>query len=340
MSDSRPLDEVRWAIVGTGAVSRHIAADLAAVPEAGRAAVLSRSLARARAFADEFGFSRAFDDIDVLVADSQVDAIYIATPHALHAPMALQAIAAGKHVLVEKPLAVNATEARRIAEAAQRHGVFAMEAMWMKFNPSFRAFVDQARAGRIGDIRAVRGYFGLPLGPADSTLWSAELSSSTLLDQGIYPVTLALELLGTPSGITADGHVRADGVDLTEYVTLRYDGGQVAHLAASMVQFIEPTASVSGTAGWMTIPAPFMQATQYATHATDGALTAKLFSPEISRFDREGHGYVPMLRTVTDAIRRGDTEHEWHPLRASVEVFDVLDSIRSALASESPRVGG
>ncbi|MFE6822231.1 Gfo/Idh/MocA family protein [Streptomyces sp. NPDC057690] len=331
MPDSRPPSEVRWAIVGTGAVSRHIAADLAAVPKTQLAAVLSRSLTKARTFADEFGFAEAFDDLGDLVADPQVDAIYIATPHALHAPMALRAIAAGKHVLVEKPLGVNAAEARRIAEAARRHGVFAMEAMWMKFNPSFRAFVDQARGGRIGDIRTVRGYFGLPLGTVDSPLWSAERSSSTLLDQGIYPVTLALELLGTPNGITADGHVRADGVDLTEYVTLRYDGGQVAHLAASMVQFIEPTASVSGTAGWMTIPAPFMQATQFATHAMEDGLTAKLFSPEVSRFDREGHGYVPMLRAVTEAIRRGDTEHEWHPLRATVDAFDVLDGIRAAL---------
>jgi len=99
-----------------------------------------------------------------------------------------------------------------------------------------------------------------------------------------------------------------------------------------MVQLIEPTASVSGTAGWMTIPAPFMRASQYATHAMDGALTGAIFSPpEISRFDREGNGYVPMLRAVTEAIRRGDTEHEWHPLQASVEVFDVLDSIRPGL---------
>ncbi|MFD3377554.1 MULTISPECIES: Gfo/Idh/MocA family protein [unclassified Streptomyces] len=334
MPESRSSSEIRWAIVGTGDVSRQIAADLAAVPEARRAAVLSRSLDRARAFADEFGFARAFDDLDALVADPEVDAVYLATPHALHAPMALRAITAGKHVLVEKPLGVDAAEAREIAAAARRRGVFAMEAMWMKFNPSFRAFVNQARSGRIGDIRTVRGYFGLPFGVADSTRWSAERASSTLLDQGIYPVTLALELLGKPSGITADGQVRSDGVDLTEYVTLRYDGGQVAHLAASMVQFIEPTASVSGTAGWMTIPAPFMRATQFATHALDGAFTGELFSsPEISRFDREGNGYVPMLRAVTEAILRGDTEHAWHPLRASVEVFDVLDGIRSALLS-------
>jgi predicted dehydrogenase len=116
-----------------------------------------------------------------------------------------------------------------------------MEAMWMKFSPSFRAFLHEARTGRIGDIRAVRGYFGIPFGTEDSDRWSAERSSSTLLDQGIYPVTLAVELLGTPSGIIADGHPRADAVDLTEYVTLRYDGGRIAHLAASMVQFIEPT---------------------------------------------------------------------------------------------------
>ncbi|WP_194903646.1 Gfo/Idh/MocA family protein [Catenulispora rubra] len=339
MPDPRPLGEVRWAIAATGDVSRQVASDFAAVPGARRAAVLSRDVARARAFADEFDFSRAFDSLDDLVADPQIDAIYIATPHALHAPMALQAIAAGKHVLVEKPLGVNAAEARQIAEAAHRQGVFAMEAMWMKFNPAFRAFTDQVRTGRIGEIRTVRGCFGLPFGAADSPRWSAERASSTLLDQGIYPVTLALELLGAPDGVTADGRIRSDGVNLTTYVTLRYDGGQVAQLAASMVEFIDPTASVSGTAGWITIPAPFIRASQFATHATDGALTGAVFSsPEVSRFDREGNGYVPMLRAVTEAILCGDTEHEWHPLRASVEVFDVLDEIRSALTSSTNAV--
>lgn len=329
-----PPAEVRWAIVGTGDISRTVAPDFAAIPGARRAAVLSRSLQKARTFSEEFDFGRAFDDLDTLLADPEIDAVYIATPHALHAPMALRAITAGKHVLVEKPIGVNAVEARKIAEAAQGQGVFAMEAMWMKFNPSFRSFIAQAHAGRIGDIRAVRGYFGLPFAAEDSTRWSAERSSSTLLDQGIYPVTLALELLGKPSGIIADGLVRADGVDVTEHVTLRYDGGRFAHLAASMVQFIEPTASASGTSGWMTIPAPFMAASQYAIHIMDGTLNGTVFSsPEISRFDREGNGYVPMFRAVTEAIRRGETEHEWHPLRASIDVFDVLDGIRSAMAS-------
>ncbi|MGX9885551.1 Gfo/Idh/MocA family protein [Streptomyces sp. NPDC002276] len=333
MPETRQSSEVRWAIVGTGDISRQVASDFAAVTGAGRAAVLSRSLERARAFADEFGFAQAYDDLDALVADPEVDALYLATPHALHAPMALRAIEAGKHVLVEKPLGVNGTEARKIAEAARQRGVFAMEAMWMKFNPSFRAFADEARSGRIGEIRSVRGYFGIPFAAPDSPRWTVERASSTLLDQGIYPVTLALELLGTPSGITAEGRVREDGVDLTEYVTLRYDGGEIAHLAASMVQFIEPSASVSGTRGWMTIPAPFWASTQYATHAVGDGLSGELFSsPKMSRFDREGHGYVPMLRAVTEAILRGDTEHEWHPLGASIAVFDVLDGIRSALA--------
>ncbi len=316
---------VSWAIVGTGDVSRLIASDLAQVAGVRRSAVCSRDLARANAFRAEFGFERGFAELDDLLGDPGVDVVYIATPHTTHAAIAIRALDAGKHVLVEKPLAVDVGEADAIAAAARAAGRFAMEAMWMKFNPVYAAVLGEVRDGAIGEARSVRASFGLPFGPADSTRWSADRSSSTLLDQGIYPVTLALDVLGRPDRISAGGNVRPDGVDLGVHVTFDYDDGRFAQLGASMTEYLEPTASVSGSDGWITIAAPFWSAASSETHR--GPIAKALFEPVRTEHARRGFGYVPMLESVNHAILAGLTQHPLHPLDSSIAVLELLRSV-------------
>ena len=328
MTDGASL---RWGVVGTGDVSRSIASDLRLLDPAGLAATCSRSVGRAREFATEFGFQRAHGSIDELLADDAVDIVYVGTPHSTHADLAVAALEAGKHVLIEKPLGVDAFEVERVADAARAAGRFAMEAMWMKFHPYYRAMLDDLRAGAIGEITTVRAYFGLPFGARDSRRWSRELASSTLIDQGIYPVTLALDVLGEPLTITASADVRDDGVDLSGHATLGFGGGRYAHIAASMVGYLEPSASVSGTGGWMTVPAPFWAGDRYTRHS--GEIGAALMSPTTVTFERDGHGYVPMLRAVAEAISLCRVEHPIHPLSSSLAVARVLDSIRTAAAA-------
>jgi len=317
-----------WAVVGTGQVSRLLGADLALLPGAVRSAVLSRSIAAASALCDELGFTSAYDDIDRMLADPAVDIVYIATPHATHGRLAIRALESGKHVLIEKPIAATAAEAARISVAASRSGRFAMEAMWMKFSPTYRAMLDSVRAGAIGDVRSVRASFGLPFGEADDARWSAERASSTLLDQGVYPVTLALDVLGEPETITADGRVRADGVDLAEHMTFGYADGRFAQLGASMVEYLEPTASISGTTGWLTMDAPFWASNGYTMWS--GSIPDALGRPP-ARVQRatQGYGFVPMLEAVSQAIAAGLTEHADHPMSRSLLVMRLLDRIRS-----------
>ncbi|GAA0998570.1 Gfo/Idh/MocA family oxidoreductase [Acrocarpospora macrocephala] len=330
---SNPVDEanpaVAWGFVGTGEVSRYLAPDFAALPTTRRRAVASRSIDRARAFADEFGFERAYGTVDELLADGTVDAVYVATPHATHRDIALRALEAGKNVLVEKPLGVNEAEARDIASAARAAGRFAMEAMWMKFTPVYRRLLDEIRDGTIGTLRSVRASFGFPFPPGSGSRWSAELRGSALLDQGIYPVTLAYELLGPPDRIVAGGTVRPDGIDLSEHVTFTYDDGRYAQLAASMVEFIEPTASLHGTEGWIHVPWPFWGASRFEVRRMTAPET--LLSPHTVDMGQEGHGFVPMIRAVNASILRGDLEQETHPMSAAIAVFGVLDRIRSLL---------
>ncbi|QHF24565.1 Gfo/Idh/MocA family oxidoreductase [Rathayibacter sp. VKM Ac-2804] len=317
-----------WGVVGTGDISRSICSDLAHLDTARLLSVCSRRTSTAEQFAAETGAERVHGHLDEMLADDDLDIVYIGTPHATHLPIALAALRAGKHVLIEKPLGVSADEARIIADTARRSGRFAMEAMWMKFAPAYRSLLNAVRAGAIGQVRSIRASFGLPFDTADSERWSAARSSSTLLDQGIYPVTLALDVLGAPWRIHADHLLRDDGVDLASRATLEYAGGRRADLAASMTEYIDPSASLSGSLGWIDVPAPFWVTTRFTVHA--GTIADAFRSPKTTALEPEGHGYVPMLRAVTDAVRQGLTEHPLHPLEASIRTFVALDRIRSA----------
>ncbi|WP_162256599.1 Gfo/Idh/MocA family protein [Agromyces sp. Soil535] len=324
---------LNWAIVGTGDVSRFIASDLAQVEGVRRNAVHSRDGARAKAFCEEFGFDRAFVQLDDLLGDPDVDVVYVATPHATHAAIAVRALEAGKHVLIEKPLAVDAVEGERIAAAARATDRFAMEAMWMKFNRVYGAMLADVRRNAIGETRSVRASFGLPFGRANSTRWSADRSSSTLLDQGVYPVTLALDVLGAPDRISADGTVRPDGVDVGIHVTFDYADGRFAQLGASMTEYVEPTASVSGSDGWITIAAPFWASTSYETRR--GPIARALFEPNRTEHERRGFGYVPMLESVNEAILDGHRQHPLHPLTSSIAALQLLQTIKQTMTADN-----
>lgn len=326
MNAEQPLG---WGVVGTGAISRYICGDLALLDSARLVAVASRSAASAVSFAAECGFERGCS-FDQLLVDEAIDIVYLGTPHSTHASLAIAALEAGKHVLVEKPLGLNVAEVESVAFAAQRAGRFAMEAMWMKFHPYYREMLDELRSGSIGEVTAVRASFGLPFGERESPRWSADLASSTLLDQGIYPVTLAHDLFGEPSSMTATADLRDDGVDVGVEATLHYAGGRHAHISASMVGYREPTAAVSGTVGWVDLPAPFWATDRYTRHAGD--IAEALMKPVVVSFGREGSGYVSMLRAVSAAVRSGLLEHPIHPFSSTVAVARTLDRIRAAAA--------
>jgi len=250
----------------------------------------------------------------------EIDVVYIATPHATHHEIARQALMAGKHVLIEKPATMDVAEAEDLRQLAQATHAFLMEAMWMKFNPAYRALIDVARSGGIGTVRSVRASFGLPFPRDDSSRWNADLGGSALFDQGIYPLTLACDMLGSPTEITARG-LREAGVDITQHMTLEFDDARYAQLASSMGEFIEPTAAVNGTDGWVEIPFPFWAATEFTTHLAD---PRTFLASETSHFEKQGNGYTPMLRAAQQAILDGAREHSLHTWNDTTAVLDLL----------------
>lgn len=326
---------MRWGILGTGSISQQMAEDFALLETAEVAAVCSRSASAANSFGDGFGISARFTDFESMLA-SDIEAVYIGTPHVTHFEYARAALLAGKHVLCEKPLGLDAAQVRELAAIAEASDRFLMEAMWMKFNPLYATLRNLLDTGAIGEVRSVRASFGVPFPRDDSSRWKP--GGSTLLDQGIYPVTLSHMILGDPSHVSATGIVRTDGVDLSEYFTLDYLDGRFAQGASSMVDFLDLTGSIAGTRGWIAIDPGFWAADGLTLHGfTQDGPTAERFETV-----REGHGYVPMLRAVTASIRNGNRQHPLHDLDQTARAFDILDEIRRqitekrALADERP----
>lgn len=323
---------LRWGVVGTGRISAAFVPDIRAAGGV-VAAVWGRRTETVQAFAAEHGVPRSTTELDVLLDDPGIDIVYLATPPATHLELAARALEAGRHVLVEKPMTTSAADSARLFEIAAAHDRFVMEAMWMRFNPLHREVARRVRAGDLGTPGYVRGAFGMPF-PAGGSRWSAELGGSTVLDQGIYPVTLAQWLLGPVESVTATGSVR-DGVDVSAQISLRHRDGGSSQLACSVLEFLDPSASISGTAGWIEIPAMFWAGDVARVHA--GSQGALFGEPIPLLRPREGNGYVPMIRSVSALVADGGREHPDHDAASTLSTARVLDEVRHQVLAGAGR---
>ena len=314
----------RWGIVGTGRISATTVGDLHLAENVDLVAVASRTAANAEAFAAEHGVPRAYGDYDALFADEDVDVVYLGTPISTHAELARRALLAGKHVLVEKAFTTTAAEARELAALAAERGRFLMEAMWMVFNPAIRRLLDEVAAGAIGDVRTVQGSFGFP-SPPDAIIWRPDLGGGALLDRGVYPLTLAQVLLGKPDSVQAMGEMRDDGLDVTVSAYLRYRDGRFANALTSVAEFVGVGATVGGSRAVITLDPPFHLIESFSV------VEPPFGAPRTFTEPREGNGYVPMFRAVSEAVTEGRLEHPWRPLRDTIEVLEAIDEIRRQL---------
>ena len=330
-STGRPL---RWAIAGTGQISHTVVPDIQLCEATEVVAVWSRYHDNAVRFAADHGMPQPYDDYARLLQDPSIDIIYLATPITTHYALTRQAVLAGKHVLVEKPMATSAQEVSELFSLAEENGVFLMEAMWMKFNPTFRLLIETIPE-RIGAAHSLRAGFGFPFPEDGSSKWDITRSGGALLDQAIYPVTLAHSLFGEPAGVYARGRVRADGLDLGEHFTLEYEEGRFAQCSSSITGFDDPSASVSGPGGWIHVHAPFWVTTAFSIY-TAGPHASMFTNPDQITKQPEGNGYVPMIRAVDRAIRLGKLQHPHHARPATEAVFRTLDAIKAQIQHPAP----
>jgi predicted dehydrogenase len=248
---------LQWGVVGTGAIATDFATALQS-SERCRIVNVTSFPGLAQPFAEKFGVPRATDSLDELLADAEVQAVYVATPHPLHEKLALAAIAAGKHVLVEKPMATSAAAAGRIIEAARRRGVFLMEAYMYRCHPLMTELISQLRAGVIGQIRHLRADFGFrdPRNPK-GRLFDPEQAGGGILDVGGYPVSFARLIAGlavgkpwaAPSKLSGAGQLGPTGVDEFAQATLSFESGVTAELACGIRYDLGCVASIFGEEG-------------------------------------------------------------------------------------------
>src|SRR3970040_2560400 len=220
--------KIKWGIIGLGTMAHKFAKDLMLVEEAELAAVASRNLEKAQEFAKEFGCKKSYDSYDAIINDAEIDILYIATPHNSHAALSIKALQNDKHVLCEKPLALNYNDALQMIQASKENHKFFMEAFWTRFNPSFREAFAKIKNGEIGEVKYINADFAFcaNLEGVGNRNTDLKLGGGALLDIGVYPLFLCSVVLGFPNEIVAKSNFHKTGADLQTSMILQYDSAQ------------------------------------------------------------------------------------------------------------------
>ena len=258
---------LHWGIVGTGAIASDFAAALSRSERCCAVDVVSSSPRKAQAFAKRFGLYGYAESLDEMLANPAVDAIYIATPHAAHRNQALASIAAGKHVLCEKPLTLDAASSECVIDAARRRGVFLMEGYMYRCHPLMREVLTRLADGIIGRIHHLKAQFGFDAsGDRSGRLFDLALGGGSLLDVGGYPVSFARLLAGLvadlpfaePLRVRGDLVFGPTGVDERALADLTFASGFTARVESAIAYDIGTAAVVYGDDGRLTVANPWL----------------------------------------------------------------------------------
>lgn len=318
------MQQTRWAMVGTGLMLQLIGHDFAKTENVDLKVIVSRTQERADAAAAEYGIAEGSADLASVLQRDDIDVVYIASPMALHYEQAMAALNAGKHVLVEKSMGMDAAQTRALLAHAESLGLFAMEAMWTAFNPAVIELRRRIADGAIGEPALAEATFcTAPEFNPDHRLFAKDLGGGSTLDQGVYTISFAHMIFGTPTRILATGTVEY-GIDMEATVILEFAGGQRAVCVSSLRGFSPLDAYVTGSLGTIQIPGAFW--------SPGGFEQINITSPTARAvaeftYEREGAGYVPMLRAVSSAILEGRTEHELRSHAETIAVAETMDEV-------------
>jgi predicted dehydrogenase len=313
---------LRWGILGTGGIAHTFAADLELTDSGVVGAVGSRSGETADRFADEFGIGARHSSYESLVADPEVDVIYVATPHPSHRENAILALRTGKPVLVEKPFAMNAAEAAEIVAVAREEKLFAMEAMWTRFLPHIAVIREWLAEGVLGEIVTVTADHGQWFAEdAESRLFAPELGGGALLDLGIYPVSFASMVLGTPDRIAAVIDPAFTGVDAQTSMAFGYASGAQAVLTCTLRAKSPTRASIVGTDARIEIEGDFYAPATVTLLPRDG-------EPTRIESAHEGRGLRHQADAVARLLAAGEVESPLMPLDESIAIMETMDAVQ------------
>ncbi|WP_392542924.1 Gfo/Idh/MocA family protein [Oryzobacter telluris] len=323
-----PMDAppVRWGVLGPGGIATTFAEAVHHGTRSSVVAVGSRSAERAAAFAERHGVARAHGSYEDLVADPDVDAVYVASPHSEHRDHALLALRAGKPVLVEKAFTRSLAEADEVLAGAESRGLLAAEAMWSRYLPSYDVIRRTIDAGTLGEVVVVDADHAQLLWPdGPERLARPELAGGALLDLGVYPVAFADHVLGGLDAVRASGTLSELGVDVTTTVSARGPGGGIAQLWCSMAAATSCTARVVGSAARLELDEGgsfYGSACHVRLVGPDGTVLDE-WAPEVT-----DHGFRYQVAEVARALEAGRTQTWSVPWEATRRVLAAMDEVR------------
>jgi predicted dehydrogenase len=317
-------EKIRWGILSTGHISHRFAEALQMLPEAEIQAVGSRNEVSAEKFAREFGIRKAYGSYEALAEDPEVDVVYIGTPHSLHLENSLLCMRAGKSVLCEKALCINAREAEEMIRVAREEDVFLMEAMVTRHVPLIKKMQDWIKSGRIGEVRMLRasrcarGEFH----PSQRHL-NPELGGGSLLDVGVYVISFAFMIFQkTPEDVHGFAHIGDFGSDEQGAVLLKYDQGEIADLSFALRTKAVNEAYIFGTEGYIKLDEVFALAPKATLYKND-QLIEVIEEPVVVG------GLVHEAEEVMRCLKEGLKESPYMPLEESLQIMRIMDQIRA-----------
>lgn len=319
-----------WGIIGPGRIARKFAQDLALLSNAKLYAVASNSMERANDFGREFGAAKTYDSYDAIAADPDVDIIYIATLHTGHYQNSLLCLNHGKHVLCEKPVAMNRAQFEQMAGVAKKEGLFFMEALWTRFLPSFIKCMELLESGAIGHLRMVNSDFCInpPYSP-HSRLFNPQMGGGSLLDIGIYPVFFALEAAGAPTSITAQATLDENSIDTASSVLMKHANDILSVSGSASMANGRIEAMLQGSKGTLRLNKCWHTPTTLDL-MHDGK------EPVRFAFDTPGFGYQYEAAEVMRCLDTGLHESPLWSWEKSRRLISTLDKIRSLTGIQYP----
>ncbi len=322
-------EKIKWGIIGLGTIAHQFAKDLMLVEEAELVAVASRNLEKAQEFAEIYHCTKAYDSYDALINDAEIDILYIATPHNLHAALTIKALQNNKHVLCEKPIALNYNDALLMIEASKENNKFFMEAFWTRFNPSFREAFSKIKNGEIGEVKYINADFAFcanleGIGNRNTDL---KLGGGALLDIGVYPLFLCYVVLGIPNEIAAKSHFHKTGADMQTSMILQYENAQ-AILHSSFVSTSNIKATINGTKGRINLNTLWHEAQSYTFNVDD--------NEEEILLPTKGKGFTYEIEECHQCIKENQIESKLWSHRNSLELIKIVDEVRSQIGLVYP----
>ena len=322
-------EKLKWGIIGLGTIAHQFAKDLMLVEEAELVAVASRNLENAQEFAEIYHCKKAFDSYDALINDAEIDVLYIATPHNLHAALTIKALQNNKHVLCEKPIALNYNDALLMIEASKENNKFFMEAFWTRFNPSFREAFSKIKNGEIGEVKYINADFAFcanleGIGNRNTDL---KLGGGALLDIGVYPLFLCYMVLGIPNEIVAKSNFHKTGADVQTSMILQYENAQ-AILHSSFVSTSNIKATINGTKGRINLNTLWHEAQSYTLNVDE-------YEEEIL-LPTKGKGFTYEIEECHQCIKENRIESKLWSHQNSLELIKIVDEARSQIGLVYP----